>query len=346
MFCHALYSAAGAPSSKSDAPRLVFLNLRAPGLYDSNRLEEAFLRSLGFSAPAMPGSLVVDFGSASACLAASAGGKGASLSRMAQAALPVPPGFIVCAAAFNDFLNRGGAFEQVQALAGTLDVHDAAALEVASARLRELVLSAPLPADLRTEVSERYEAMGGPDAAVAVRSSACSEDGEAASFAGQQETFLNVRGAAQVLDRMQHCWASFFTPRALFYRAQKGDLTDAGIAVVVQEMIAAEKSGVAFTADPVQRRRDRLVIEAAFGLGEAVVSGTVTPDHYLIDRKNGAVMREFIQGERRVLEAAELDRLRELAERLEAFFGKPQDIEWSIRDGEIFLLQSRPITTL
>jgi pyruvate,water dikinase len=253
----------------------------------------------------------------------------------------------VCAHAFHEFLTGEDHLEPLRLLAGALDVHDNGALEEVSQKLRHMILSSPMPPQLATAIGDRYRAMGS-DAAVAVRSSACSEDGEAASFAGQQETFLNVRGAEVVARCVQECWASFFTPRALFYRGQKGDLTDAGIAVVVQQMVDADKSGVTFTADPVQRRRDRIVVEAVFGLGEAVVSGSVTPDHYAIDRSDGAVVREFLPGGEaaRVLTPAELTSLRELAERLEAFFGKPQDIEWCIRGSEIFLLQSRPITTL
>jgi pyruvate,water dikinase len=294
------------------------------------------------------GSFVAGFADIPPDGAAIAGGKGTSLSRMSQAGLPVPSGFVVCAGAFYEFLSGEGLLESIRGFAETLDVQDSKALEEVSGMLHALILSRPLPPELSGAIRNRYRALGG-EAPVAVRSSACSEDGDAASFAGQQETFLNVRGADAVLQRVQECWASFFTPRALFYRAQKGDLADAGIAVVVQEMVAADKSGVMFTVDPVQRRRDYLVVEAVRGLGEAVVSGAVTPDHYVIDRTDGSLAREFIpggNGSPRVLTAEELDRLRELGNRLEIFFGKPQDIEWCIRGTDIFLLQSRPITTL
>jgi pyruvate,water dikinase len=140
-----------------------------------------------------------------------------------------------------------------------------------------------------------------------------------------------------------------FSPRALFYRAQKGVLADTRMAVVVQEMAGAEKSGVMFTADPVQNRRDHMVIEAVLGMGDALVSGEVTPDHYVIERADGSLVREFVpqeKGSARILTAAELNGLREMGLRLEAFFGKPQDVEWCIRGQELLLLQSRPITTL
>ncbi|MPZ19881.1 MAG: phosphoenolpyruvate synthase [Luteitalea sp.] len=300
---------------------------------------------------------------------ASAGGKGASLSRMSQAGLPVPPGFVVCASAFGTFLNYYGGVEILRSLTRDLDVQDNGALEAASARMRDLIVSNPLPTDLSARVRTAYHQLG-VDLPVAIRSSAVSEDGEAASFAGQQDTFLNTRGIDAVLDRLKLCWASFFASRALFYRSQKGALDDTRIAVVVQEMVQADKSGVMFTMDPVQKLTDRLVIEAVFGLGEGIVSGLITPDHYVVGRDDGALLREFIasqetavvydgenggtrqarlskaEGSARVLSGAELSGLRELGLRLETFFGGPQDVEWCIREGDLRLLQSRPITTL
>ena len=169
---------------------------------------------------------------------------------------------------------------------------------------------------------------------------------------------------------VRECWASFFAPRALFYRAQKGTLSDTRMAVVVQEMVLAEKSGVLFTMDPIRKRRDHMVIEAVFGLGEGVVSGMITPDHYVVDRKSGAVVNELIavqsiamlpdvdqdgtrhvelseaEGGERVLGVGELEDLRTMGLRVETFLGSPQDIEWSFRGDELLLLQSRPITTL
>ncbi len=217
-------------------------------------------------------------------------------------------------------------------------------------------------------VAAAYEKLG-PDLAVAVRSSAVSEDGETASFAGQQETFLNVRGAAEVIRRVAECRASFFAPRAVFYREQKGDPSDTRMAVVVQEMVRADKSGVMFTVDPVSKTRAHIVIEAVFGLGEGIVSGLITPDQYVMNRPDGSLVREFIapqcnaivydeeggtkevdlpgeQGAARVLTDRELNCLTALGIRLEEFFGAPQDIEWCIRGREISLLQSRPITSL
>jgi pyruvate,water dikinase len=147
---------------------------------------------------------------------------------------------------------------------------------------------------------------------------------------------------------VQECWASFFSPRALFYRAQKAVLGDTRMAVVVQEMVQADKSGVMFTVDPIRHRREYMVIEGAPGLGDAIVSGETTPDHYVVSRADGALVDAFIpDAERgRVLSEPELNGLRDIGLRLEAFFGSPQDVEWCMRGGELLVLQSRPITTL
>jgi pyruvate, water dikinase len=252
-----------------------------------------------------------------------AGGKGASLARMAAEGLPVPPGFVVPADALEESVD----VERLRELARAGD-HEGAQALVRAAREPAAVVDA-------------YERLGG---LVAVRSSACAEDSEAASFAGQQETFLNVSGGAKVAHHVVECWASFFSERALFYRARKGSLDDLRMAVVVQQMVAPDKSGVLFTCDPVQRRRDQMIVEAVFGLGEQVVSGEVTPDHYVLDR-GGRVKREAL-AHGGVLEPEEMERLVGLGLRLEERFGVPQDVEWAIADGELYLRQSRPVTTL
>ena len=279
--------------------------------------------------------------------AAIAGGKGASLSRSKGAGFPVPRGFVVCTDAFQAFLDCCNGVDFILDQTKGLNVNDDPGLEDASGKLRRFILSNSLPSELDTAIRAAYRELG-DDILVAVRSSAVSEDGEGASFAGQQETFLNVRGADAVACHVRECWASFFTPRALFYRAHKGSLADTRMAVVVQEMILADKSGVMFTIDPVQKRRDRLVIEAVFGLGEGIVSGMITPNHYVMNRNNGSLVHEFVpaQGAAGVLNGAQLNGLRDMGLRLEAFFGTPQDVEWCIRGNELLLLQSRPITTL
>jgi pyruvate,water dikinase len=266
-----------------------------------------------------------------------AGGKGASLARMTAEGFPVPPGFVVPAPVMRDCLDAGRVLEL-------------AALRSAR-ELQEIVRSARPP---RREISAAYRNLVGArltathklvgTGKVAVRSSAVAEDSEAASYAGQQETYLFVEGEENVCARVVDCWASFFSERALFYRAEKGSLEDLRMAVVVQKMVDPEKSGVIFTVDPVRRRRDRMVVEAVRGVGEQVVSGEVTPDHYVLDRK-GKVKREKIV-EERVLTDEELWKLGALGRRLEEHHGSPQDIEWAIVGEEVFLLQSRPVTTL
>jgi pyruvate, water dikinase len=275
-----------------------------------------------------------------------AGGKGASLARMSALGLPVPPGFVVPA----------------EILTAALDAGALRAALPDAGRAQEIVAGAEPP----DAIAEAYRALGA-DVPVAVRSSACAEDSEIASYAGQQETFLHVRGAEAVRVRVRDCWASFFSERALFYRERKGSLDDLGMAVVVQRMVQAEVAGVLFTCDPVQRRRDRMVVEAVLGLGEAAVSGEVTPDHYVIKR-DGTIKRAqvavqpfaIVASARGGTEPRPLDPdeggaqklsddvLRELArigDDLERRLGRPQDIEWALEGGELYVLQARPVTT-
>jgi pyruvate, water dikinase len=290
---------------------------------------------------------VIAFADLPADSVAIAGGKGASLARMSHAGLPVPAGFVISAHAFHNFLDAVGGIDVIRQVTDTLDVHDSAAVEEAATRIRGLITDSPMPAALAAAISSAYQSLAG-SGPVAVRSSAVSEDGSAASFAGQQETFLNIRGADNVLVHVQECWASFYSPRAMFYRAQKAVLFDTRMAVVVQQMVDAEKSGVIFTVDPIRNRRECLIIEAAPGLGEGIVSGEVTPDHYVVSRDGWEIVDEFIPSDRseRVLDEGELRQLRDLGLKLEAFFGSPQDVEWCVRAGDLRLLQSRPITTL
>lgn len=257
------------------------------------------------------------------CEVADAGGKGASLASMTQQDLPVPGGFAVPA----DVLEK---CVDVDALRGFAKAQDHAA----AVKLVEDTAVVP------DEVLAAYRELGGGK--VAVRSSASAEDSEAASYAGQQETFLNVEGEEAVRKAVIDCWASFFSERALFYRGEKGSLDDLRMAVVVQKMVDAEKAGVAFSIHPVTRRKDRMLIEAVHGLGEAVVSGEVTPDHYVVDRKGRTKKSETPHGG--VLAEDEISKLAALCVDLENHYGKPQDIEWAIYQSDIYLLQSRPVT--
>ena len=270
-------------------------------------------------------SFVLSFGDPQCCTVNLSGGKGRSLASMMQAGLPVPPGFVVTSAAFDEAVDQ----ERLRSCCRSRDVAGA----------RKIVAAARPPV---TIVAEHYAALEG---LVAVRSSACAEDSEAASYAGQQESYLDVDGLPAVIEKIVECWLSFFSDRAVFYRAEKGSLEDIAVAVVVQQMIASKKSGVLFTVDPVHGRKDRMVVEAAFGLGENVVNGENTPDHYSLDRK-GTIKRSRAVG-KQILVGSELKLLADLGQKLEALYGCPQDIEWAFdQAGDLFVLQSRPITTI
>src|SRR5215211_5284047 len=266
-----------------------------------------------------------------------AGGKGASLARMTAEGLSVPPGFVIPSYVLQDSIDT----ERMLKLAASRSAGELQELVAATEPPKEKITAAyeNLVGARRTAT---YKLIGNKK--VAVRSSAVAEDSEAASYAGQQETYLFVKGVEEVCRRVVDCWASFFSERALFYRSEKGSLEDMRMAVVVQKMVDPEKSGVIFTVDPVRRRRDRMIVEAVRGVGEQVVSGEVTPDHYTLDRK-GKLKREKIVDDR-VLTDDELQRLGDLGRQLEERHGVAQDIEWAIVGEEIYLLQSRPVTTM
>jgi len=295
------------------------------------------------------------------------GGKAASLGELTGADLPVPPGFVVTADTYRTFIEETGIaadlFEAVD-----VDHEDSAALAAAHERAHELIVETPLPEPVREEVLAAYDEFDPAGPLVAVRSSATAEDLPDASFAGQQETFLNV-GREALLDRVRECWASLFSERAIYYRNRQGfPHEEVDIAVVVQRMVDAEKSGVLFTSHP-STGEPRAIVEAAWGLGEGVVSGAVSPDNYVVDRETGEAVETqvadkktmFVRSadgetveeavpddrrETRVLSGAELDDLVAVGERVESHYGEPQDVEWAMRGGELYMLQSRPITTI
>jgi pyruvate,water dikinase len=267
-----------------------------------------------------------------------AGGKGASLARMTAEGLPVPPGFVIPSYVLKESIDA----ERMLELAASHSTRELQELVAATEPPRERITAAYENLVGGGRLTATYTLVGNKK--VAVRSSAVAEDSEAASYAGQQETYLFVEGGEEVCRRVVDCWASFFSERALFYRSQKGSLEDLRMAVVIQKMVDPEKSGVIFTVDPVRRRRDRMVVEAVRGIGERVVSGEVTPDHYALDRK-GKVKREKVVDDR-VLTDDELQRLGDLGRRLEERHGVAQDIEWAMIGEEIYLLQSRPVTTM
>ena len=297
-----------------------------------------------------------------------AGGKGANLGELTNAGLPVPAGFVVKASAYLDAMERGGVRAEIAQLAATLDVDDHTALAAGSAHLAELVRGASVTAELRHDVLDAYHELG-ESIPVAVRSSATSEDTADASFAGMNQTFTNVAGDDDVISRIVDCWASLHGERAVAYRRGRGVVEEPAIAVVVQQMVDSERSGVMFTADPSTGDRERIVIEGAFGLGEVVVGGQVEPDTYTVAKSgprllsarvglqthrivrgsDGADLRVEMpadEGGRRVLSDEEVLDLARFGARIEAHYGIPQDVEWALVDGRIFIVQSRPITTL
>ena len=298
-----------------------------------------------------------------------AGGKGANLGDMTQAGLPIPPGFVICAQAYRAAVEGCGLMARIDDLLSEVDPTRPDRLREVEREIRGAFEDVVIDEDLRDAILERYRALG-TDARVAVRSSATAEDLAGASFAGQQETMLNVSGGNALLDAVRRCWSSLYTSQAIFYRCARG-FRDASVsmAVVVQRMVAAEKSGVVFTVDPIQRNPYNMIVEAVWGLGEGVVSGTMTPDHYRVDRETYELVYEFIPDKRsmyrqddeggvvlvevpadkvsaRVLGSDELRQLVDLGNKVEEHFGSPQDIEWSLENGQIHLLQSRPITNL
>ena len=264
----------------------------------------------------------------------SAGGKGANLGELVHAGLPVPEGFIITTAAYA-------------AAVQPLDLRIADRLAASdSTSIRADVEAAVMPAGLRTEIADAYVALGGGP--VAVRSSATAEDLPGAAFAGQQDTYVNVVGEAAVIDAVRRCWASLWTDRAIAYRSRlKIDPENLTIAVLIQRMINAEVAGVMFTADPVSGDRNTIMIDASSGLGEAVVSGLITPDHYVLDDQGR--LREFQPGDpdrTQRLPDRVLAELAHLGLAVAQHLGHPQDIEWAYADDQVWLLQARPMTAL
>jgi pyruvate,water dikinase len=296
------------------------------------------------------------------------GGKGANLGELTAAGLPVPPGFVVTSEAYRHAIEEAGVGPGLARVLGEARPDDPSALAEAAAESQDLVRQVPLPDDLRAAVLDAYHRLG-DRTSVAVRSSGTMEDAAGTSFAGMNATFTNVRGDEDVLDAVRGCWASVYGARVIAYRAANAVDAVPSLGVVVQEMVPSERSGVMFTADPSTGGTDRIVIEAAMGQGEVVVSGQVEPDTYVL-RKDGPTLlhtrvghqtRSIVrgpdcadltvtlspeEGRRRVLTDDEVVELARLGQSVEDHYGSPQDIEWAMVGGTIFLVQSRPITTL
>jgi len=296
-----------------------------------------------------------------------AGGKGASLGEMSRTGLPVPPGFVVLAAAFDRFLEETDLEMEVASALKKVNYKDINSVDKASNIIRDLIHDKVMPADIKKEVLLEFKKLKAKF--VAVRSSATAEDSSTASWAGELETYLDTT-EKNLLDNVRRCWSSLFTPRAIFYRQEKKMLkTKVSVAVVIQNMIESEISGIAFTVHPVTRNKNQMIIEAGWGLGEAIVSGQVTPDAYVIDkwdmsildinvakqemmiiRKQGGGIKHTIvpkpKQEKQKLSGKQIIELAKMCANIEKHYKKPQDIEWVFARGKFYITQSRPITTL
>lgn len=303
-----------------------------------------------------------------------AGGKGANLGELTQAGIPVPPGFVITSETYDHFMNETGIYGEVLSILDSIDVHDTKKLQQSAEKIKGIITGVEVPEDIKTLILEAYNALcqkiGEEDVYVAIRSSATAEDLPEASFAGQQDTFLNIKGSKNIIDFVRKCWASLFEARAIFYREENNfEHSKVYIAVVVQQMVDSEKSGVMFTVNP-STGEEVAVIEASWGLGEAVVSGSVTPDNYIVEKSNNEIISKIVsekntmfckdpeKGEtiqqdvpsdlknKQVLSEEEIIKLTNMGKRIQSHYQSPQDTEWGIVGDDLFMLQSRPITTL
>lgn len=303
------------------------------------------------------------------------GGKGANLGEMSGAGIPVPPGFIVTANAYYDFISASGLQPKIKHLLNNLDVEDSRELSSAAGKVKQLIMDTPMPPELGEKIKQAYLDLG--EGLVAVRSSATAEDLPEASFAGQQSTYLNIAGSDEVVLAVQKCWASLFEPRAVYYRSEQGfDHFQVGIAVPVQRMVQSVTSGVIFTIEPITSDASKLVIEVIYGLGEGLVSGEITPDLFIVDKTGPSIQSRRISRQTRrlvrntsgsepgaegtnywqsippskqelqKLTDEEIIKLAELAVHIEKHYNSHQDIEWAKEDGNIYIVQSRPVTAL
>ena len=296
------------------------------------------------------------------------GGKGANLGEMTKAGFPVPDGFVVTSSAYVHMIEVNNLEDKIKAMLKDLNVEDATALNRASHQVIELIEKSPFPKDIEEQVFKAYDKLGN-NPWVAVRSSATAEDLPEASFAGQQETYLNVRGDASVIVHIRKAWASLFEPRAIYYRVQQGfDHFKVALAVPVQKMVQSDISGIMFSINPVTNDKTHIVIEAVWGLGENIVQGAVTPDHYEVDKSElkliqhktvhqdiemvrsgeGNIQRKVPSSrqDKRKLTDAQAVEVATLGKKLQQHYFFPQDSEWAIENGKLYVVQTRPITTV
>ncbi|MBI5619387.1 phosphoenolpyruvate synthase [Candidatus Gottesmanbacteria bacterium] len=320
----------------------------------------------------MNGKYVVNFSDVGREDVGLVGGKGANLGEMTQAGFPVPQGFIITVAAYQKFLEDAAIKHKIEQLLAGLDVNNGRDLEKAAKSVQALITRSKFPKDVAGDIIRAYFRLGGKilkHALVAVRSSATAEDLPGASFAGQQSTYLNVQGEANLIEKVKEAWASLFTARAIFYRQTNHfDHFRVGIAVPVQRMVASVTSGVMFTVDPVTNDKSKVTIEAIYGLGEMIVQGAVTPDHYEVDKKTDTILVKQIGTQEKlmtkkgaknaILSVPRADankqklsdrtivELAKLGKKLEKHYYFPQDVEWAVESNRVYLVQTRPVTTL
>ncbi len=303
------------------------------------------------------------------------GGKAANLGEMLKVGFPIPWAFVITTTAYENFLNVSGLDAEINSLLSEIDVELPDSLQRDSEKIRELIMSKNIPEEINQEITENYIQLSKKskedECFVAVRSSAVSEDSKFASFAGQQETYLNVKGVTDVIESVKKCWASLYTPRAIFYRKMhKIDILQAQMSVVIQMMVDAETAGIAFTAHPTTNDTTQILIEACYGLGETIASGRITPDEFIVDKETFTIISKTIADKRGVMrirdpasgktiEAYISDELRrrqsitddfviqiaQISKKIEEYYNFPQDIEWVQKNGSIFIVQTRPITT-
>ncbi len=295
-----------------------------------------------------------------------AGGKGASLGEMTKIGMPVPPGFVILAPAFNDFLNKTNSIQKIKIILDKVNYQDANSVNKASVKIQTLILKAKVPEYLVKTIKFNFKKLKAKY--VAIRSSATAEDSSSASWAGILDTYLDTTERDLLLN-IKKCWASLFTPRAIFYRHEKKLLnTVVNVGVIIQKMIESEVSGIAFTVHPVTKDKNQMIIEAGYGLGEAIVSGSITPDSYVLDKRDYSLLSADIATQiKKITKSARGDKwlvvppikqkkqklgnkqiieLAKICSKIEKHYKFPCDIEWAYAKGNFYITQSRPITTL
>lgn len=295
-----------------------------------------------------------------------AGGKGASLGEMLQAGIPVPDGFVVLSNSFERFIEETELNVEIDAALDNVKHDEMESVEEASEKIQAMILDSEMPKDIKKEIEKEFSKLKAKF--VAVRSSATSEDSASAAWAGQLNSYLNTT-KKDLLENVRKCWASLFTPRAIFYRFEKKlNKEKVSVAVVVQKMIDSEESGISFSVHPVTQDKNQLIIEAGFGLGEAIVSGQITPDSYVVDKRTYELLDKQIneqnkalyknpkggnewkhlgeKGKKQVLNEKDIIKLAKLIVKIENHYKFPVDVEFAIENKKIYIVQSRPITTL